>query len=203
MRLILVRHGQTENNRRHLVQGQSDSELNELGRAQAGAVAGALKEERVDAIYTSPLKRAWDTAHAINGFHGVDMVTLDGLKELDVGEYDGLPLEEMIVKYQALLAGSAHESTTVRFPGGESIADLRERIWTAFQFIISKRYDSVVVVGHNLSLTGIISQALGTQRSNAVRLSLESTAVNVIETDGALFRLALFNDTCHLGKALR
>ena len=76
MRLILVRHGETELNRQHRIQGRGDSELNETGRTQAEAIARALKDSKVAAIYSSPLTRARDTADRVARFHTVDVVTL-------------------------------------------------------------------------------------------------------------------------------
>ena len=86
MRLILVRHGETEYNREYRVQGQKDIPLNESGKKQAGLLAQALQHEAVEAIYASPLQRAVETAEAIGRFHQVPIRKLDGLKELDAGE---------------------------------------------------------------------------------------------------------------------
>jgi len=86
MQLILVRHGQTNWNKEYRVQGQADLPLNASGKAQAEAIGRALKNETVDAVYSSPLSRAFETAQAIDTFHQAGITTLDGLKELDVGE---------------------------------------------------------------------------------------------------------------------
>jgi broad specificity phosphatase PhoE len=77
MRLILVRHGETDWNREYRIQGHSDLPLNEFGKAQAEAIALALKDGMVEAIYTSPLCRAFETAKAISQFHQVDITTID------------------------------------------------------------------------------------------------------------------------------
>ena len=198
MRLILIRHGETDHNRQQLVQGQSDGDLNKLGRAQARAVAEALKGEGVDAIYTSPLRRALEVARAINGPHGVELCTLDGLKELNAGEFDGLTLEDMIARYQGLMAESGQDAAEVRLPGGESISDLQERAWAAVEGILKEEHSSVVVVAHNLALICIIARALGLDISRSLRLSLDLASISILEFDDRLPRLVLFNDTCHL-----
>ena len=79
MRLILVRHGATDWNQQRRIQGLSNLGLNETGRGQAEALAQSLKDVKVDAIYTSPLRRAQETARAIGRFHQVEVVALDGL----------------------------------------------------------------------------------------------------------------------------
>src|SRR4030042_848487 len=90
MKLILVRHGATKFNQERRIQGVSDLGLNETGRKQAESLARALKDVKVEVIYASPLRRAQETARAISRFHQVEVVTHDGLKELDVGEVDGM-----------------------------------------------------------------------------------------------------------------
>jgi len=99
MRLILARHGETDMNKLGRIQGISDLALNDTGERQAEALAHALENEKVEAIYTSPLKRARDTAHAIGRCHQVEIIPLFGLRELDAGEVDGLTYEEMRVHY--------------------------------------------------------------------------------------------------------
>ena len=104
MKLILVRHGETDWNKQRRVQGLSNLGLNETGRKQADALAQVLRKEKVDAIYASPLRRARETAQAISRFHKVEVVTIDGLKELDVGEVDGMTYEEMKVHHSEFFA---------------------------------------------------------------------------------------------------
>ncbi|MBM3132085.1 MAG: histidine phosphatase family protein, partial [Chloroflexi bacterium] len=95
MRLILVRHGQTDWNREYRVQGQADPPLNESGKAQAEAIARALKDEPVEAIYSSPLSRAFETARAIDESHHIGIARIDALKELNVGDLDGIPYPDI------------------------------------------------------------------------------------------------------------
>ena len=118
MRLVLVRHGETDWNKTRRIQGISDLELNETGRKQAEALAQALRNEKVEAIYSSPLKRASDTAQAIGRYHAVEIVTLFGLRELDAGEVDGLTYKEMAIQFGDFLEKWIKDCTSVRPPGG-------------------------------------------------------------------------------------
>ena len=92
MRLILARHGETASNRDGLGLGLQDVPLTEKGRHQAEALAEALAGVKIDAVYSSPLRRALDTAQAIASRHGLEVVVDEGLTEMDVGELDGLTL---------------------------------------------------------------------------------------------------------------
>jgi len=114
-----LRHGETEVNRMGLVAGKNDLELNETGWRQARAVAQSLKNHRIDAIYSSPLKRARDTASCIAAALGMEIVIVPDLAERNWGELEGKPremralggtprgAEEPEVFYRRTLAGLA------------------------------------------------------------------------------------------------
>src|SRR4030042_6202287 len=91
MRILLIRHGETEWNRIRRFQGRSDLSLNQKGRDQGHALALALKDESVTAIYSSPLARAMETACLIKVFHhSVPLFEEEGLIEMDLGEFEGM-----------------------------------------------------------------------------------------------------------------
>src|SRR5213082_1136682 len=93
--ILLVRHGETEWNRESRFQGHADPSLNELGREQAAELAAALAGERLAAVYSSPLRRALETAQIIAAPHRLDAVPVDGLREVDVGSWQGLTRDEV------------------------------------------------------------------------------------------------------------
>jgi probable phosphoglycerate mutase len=91
----LVRHGETDWNLGNRFQGHADPPLNRTGRAQARELAVALADHRFDAVYSSPLRRAFETAEIIAAAHGLQPVPDAGLREVDVGEWEGLTREEV------------------------------------------------------------------------------------------------------------
>ena len=96
MRLVLVRHGQTAWNQSRRIQGcRSDVELGQTGKEQAERVALSLASRRIDAVYSSPLRRAMDTALAIAQACKLEVQVAPGLKEIDAGELEGLCVDEM------------------------------------------------------------------------------------------------------------
>jgi probable phosphoglycerate mutase len=205
MKVILVRHGETDWNRRGWAQGLSDNEMNETGEKQAEAVALALKGEKVDAIYTSPLKRAVATAQSINRFHRVKIETIEGLKELDIGKLDGLRVQEMKSLYPSFWCEwSGKHAAAAKCPEGESLSQLQNRGWAAIQGIIERhRQGTVVVVSHYFVLTSIICKAIQLDLSYYLRFRpMDATAVNIIEFSENGTTLTLFNDTCHLRRML-
>src|SRR5665648_1256562 len=96
MKLILVRHGQTLWHREKRAQGVSDIELSNRGRAQAESLARSLQDERIDAIVSSSLKRALQTAEAINRFHRLPIEPEEDLIELNMGDFEGIIFKEMM-----------------------------------------------------------------------------------------------------------
>ena len=116
MKLILVRHGETAWNRDGVVQGRKDIELSELGRQQAELVALALKDEPIEGIYSSPLKRALETARAVARYHQAPPEVDACLMELDAGELDGLTYQEMRSGYSEFLKEWARDAGPVKLP---------------------------------------------------------------------------------------
>ncbi len=104
MKLILARHGETHWNKGRRVQGGgSDIELNELGLKQAARLAEFLKDADIDAVMSSPLKRALASARAIAGQHKLPLEINDGLREIAVGELEGLSLSDLSSTFSQLL----------------------------------------------------------------------------------------------------
>ena len=117
MKLILVRHGETDQNRDGRVQGASNASLNSTGRSQAQALGHSLREVPLDAVYSSPQARALETAKAIAQRHGLLTRVEDGLREVDVGELDGLTGEEMRERYPDFMKEWMRNVYPLRMPG--------------------------------------------------------------------------------------
>ena len=162
MELILVRHGQTDFNRDGRVQGRGDRPLDDAGVSQARGVGEALRSPPLAGVYSSPLRRARDTAEAIATHHGIAVQVRDALIEMDVGELDGITYEEMRAGYPELLEAWARDAGSVRLPGGETVAEVQERVWPVVEEVRA-RHDGgrVALVGHAFMLQGLLCTALG------------------------------------------
>ncbi|HEX3268847.1 MAG TPA: histidine phosphatase family protein [Gaiellaceae bacterium] len=93
--ILLARHGETDWNRANRFQGHADPPLNEAGRAQAAELARVLADESLAAVYASPLRRAFETAEIASAPHGLEPVPVEGLREVDVGSWEGLTRVEV------------------------------------------------------------------------------------------------------------
>jgi probable phosphoglycerate mutase len=200
VRLILVRHGQTNHNRDSIALGRDDVPLNDLGLRQAEALGDYLATETIAAIYTSPLQRAARTAQAIASRHGIDVTTEDDLVEMEVGELDGLPYPQIRQRYPGVIERWLSESGPEHpFPGGESLVQVAERAWSAAQRLGAVHaQDTVVAVTHNFVILCLLTRALGLDLAKFRRLKHEVASVSVIEFAGERTTVVSINDRCHL-----
>lgn len=200
LRIILVRHGESSWNEEGRVQGFRDTELSEKGKQQAQLVAQALSEEKITAVYSSPLKRALDTARAIAQVHHLEVDTDTDLKEINLGELEGLTLDELRSQHSEFLRQWAEGKSSYRMPGGESLAELQERAWEAIQRIVQSHPQGVIVItSHTFTNLVIICRALELELSHFRRLKQDVAAINILDYEESGFSLKLLNDTCHLG----
>jgi probable phosphoglycerate mutase len=148
--LLLARHGETDWNRELRIQGSSDISLNELGREQARALAGELADVPLDAIYSSDLSRARETAEAVAATHGLDVRLDPRLRERAFGSWEGLTRDDIAT----LPDGSRHD--------GESDEEVRARVLEAVQAIADAHPGrQVLVVAHGGALNTLWHHALG------------------------------------------
>lgn len=198
MKLILVRHGETQRNREGLIQGISDLPLNEKGRKQAEALGRALAKERIDAIYSSPLKRALETARAIARFHRLGVRKDEGLREMDVGELDGLSYSELMARYPEFMKKWMEDVSELKMPGGEYIYQLQERVWASIQRMVARHPQEVVVAAtHNFAIQSIICKTLDAKLDNFRRVRQDVGAFSVLEFGETGPLLLSLNERCH------
>lgn len=201
MKALLVRHCQTDRNRDGLVQGRADPPLNDTGRQQARRLAEALAGASVDAVYSSPLTRAMETAAVIAERHGRDVQPEPALIELDVGHMDGLTGAQMRERFPGFLESwLTGPDTTLRLPGGESLEEAQERAWAFLEAVVARGdVENVVCVSHNFVLLSVICRALRLPLTRVTRIQQSIGGLSVIDFRPGRIQLGRLNDTCHLG----
>lgn len=199
MDLILVRHGETETNRLGKIQGVSQAPLNERGLAQAAAAARALDEETPFALYSSPLRRAAQTAEAIASRTGISPVREDGLIEMDVGEFEGLSGRQLRERFPEVMRSWDEDAYRTVMPGGESLATVRERAGSTVRRLAEVHTDeTVVAVTHNFTIQMILCTVLGMPPNNFRRLTVDLGSITRLRVDSERAVQLSVNETGHL-----
>ena len=196
MRLIFVRHGESEGNAAGIIQGRLDFGLTPLGRAQAQATAEKLAAMKFDRLVSSPLKRAFETASIIAGATGHSVDSDEALAEYDMGAASGLTGPQIREKFPELIE-ARQKGAPWSFPGeeGRDVFNARVR-----EFVEAFTADeTVVAVAHGGVVGAVAFHVLGMRPEHRGSVSTANCAITEVERD-RLGRLVIryMNDTCHL-----
>jgi broad specificity phosphatase PhoE len=206
LKLILVRHGETSWNECRRIQGcDSDIELNETGLEQARRLATFLENEQIAGIVSSPLRRALSTAEAIASRHQLPVEVDQRLRELKVGDLEGMPYSNLTTTFSQFLMQWWRDGGAVKLPNGESLADLQDRAWNVVENLLQKhkaaaaesKDGAAVVVSHYFVTLVIILKALDLSLNCFTRFRLDLGGVSILEFRDFGTRLLGFNDTSY------
>jgi probable phosphoglycerate mutase len=202
--LFLLRHGQTALSVDRRFSGAGDPPLTDVGRAQAASLAArvAAFAGRPAAVWTSPLRRAYDTACAVGDALGLAVHVEERLRECDFGEWEGLTFGEVQERHPAELAAWTGDAE-VAAPGGESFAAVTRRVRQARDAILlAHPGEPVAVVSHVTPIKVLLRLALDAPPSVLYRLHLDLASISQADwyPDGqAVVRRV--NDVAHLDEA--
>ena len=164
--ILLIRHGGTDWNADKIFRGRADIELNENGIKQAELLAQYLADEKIFAMFSSPLKRALKTAEIIARPHRIDIMPAPGLLDFDYGQWQGLSHHVVKEKYPALYAQWSADPQPVKIPGGESLDDVRKRGLKLIDEILGQYDGMVALVSHRVVCKVLICALLGLDNSH-------------------------------------
>jgi broad specificity phosphatase PhoE len=160
--ILIARHGESDWNVAGRWQGHADRPLSERGREQAEALAERLEGKGVEAIYASDLTRALETANVIAAARGLDVRTDSRLREIHFGGWEGLTTAEIEQRYPDEVARWRSDDGSHAFAGGETYAQMGERVVRALSEIASAHpTDTVLVVLHGGPIRGVLAHAVG------------------------------------------
>ena len=196
--IILVRHGETEWNVEEIFRGRIDIELNETGIKQAELLAEYLSDLRIDAIYSSPLKRALKTAKMIAGYHKIGVEVAPGLMDFNYGRWQGLSHQEVKDKYKELYVEWTKNPHQVKMPAGESLDEVRERARGVVDDVIAKYKGTIVLVAHRVVNKVLICALLGLDNSHFWNIRQDTCGITTFTYENGRFILTKHNDTSYL-----
>ena len=182
LKIDILRHGQTDSNTQGRYLGSTDAPLNDKGIAQAHRAAERLKSIRYDAIYASPLKRAWQTAEIVAEPHGLEVRRLDGIAERNFGIFDNLTYREIGERYPEEQAAWEQNINEYIPPEGESALQVRERVARTLDSLKIQHADGSILLVTHLGLTRqLVAHLLDMPVEAGWHFMLDNTAVASIE----------------------
>lgn len=197
--VIVIRHGRTAWNRVERFRGRADLELDEVGIKQAEATAKRVMEWPVSAVYCSPLKRTVTTANIIAQRLHLEAKPLPGIIDINFGEWQGLSPEEAAARDGSLYTLWLKSPHLVKFPGGESLDEVRQRAAAAVAELVKQHPEgTIALVSHRVVCQILILHLLVLDTSRFWQIGQDVCAVNLFEVKDGSTHARLLNDTCHL-----
>jgi broad specificity phosphatase PhoE len=178
--------------------GRADVNLDEVGIKQAELLGKYLSNWELEAIYSSPVKRALDTANIVARYQKVAVRIAEGLIDFDFGEWQSLPEQEVKRRYPAILNEWHNNPDKVKMPGGESLEDVRMRAVEVVSDVLSKHQGNVLLVSHRVVIKVLICYLLGLDNSHFRNISQDVGGITIFNYADGRFVLTRHNDTSHL-----
>ena len=203
-RIFLVRHGATTLTAEDRFAGATDVPLSDLGREQVRRLAARLGDDRITAVYASPLGRTVETAQILAAPHSLIVETRDGLREISHGRWEQMTRHEVDAKFPEEAAAWDADPYTFAPVGGESGLTVTARALPVLMEIVRENQDgNVLVVSHKATIRLLLSSLLGFDpRRYRDNLDQSPAALNIVDfKDPVRARLTLFNDTSHYDRA--
>ncbi len=190
LRLFLVRHGETDANLNHYLQGTSDGPLNAAGKVQVERLGNHLKNIALDHVYASDLQRAVETANAIARVHGLIVEIDSQLREWNVGEMDGMPA----AVYLKLIKETGKPLSQFDPPGGQKLSEVRERADAVIDKIVARhRGESVLVCSHGDFMRMMIGSILQIDVDMATAFHFDNASYSVFEFTDNRWKIIALN----------
>lgn len=195
--VYLTRHGQTEWNIEKRLQGRGDSPLTKSGIERAQELRDRIDTIEIDIIYTSPIKRAYDTANILKGNKEIAVVTDNGLMEMCFGDYEGRKTDDVKKENPEWdIDLIMHGDVNLSAPNGENLESVRNRVKNSMDFIINEnRGKSVLVVAHGITLKALMYYFNDKEVNSEVMG--QATLTKVIVNDKNDFFIEYKNDDSH------
>ncbi len=199
VRLLLVRHGVTTWNAQHRYQGHTDVPLSEVGVQQAVALAERLSAEKIHSLYSSDLDRAQTTARVIAQHHNLPVRVEPRLRDIHFGAWEGLSYQQIQDRYAEEYAAWKADPMVVAPPGGETLAQVAERVRVVLDQVASRHpNETVLITAHGGVLQVLLCLVLGLEPRGRWQFRLDNTSLSEVLLYGEGGVLTKLNDTVHL-----
>lgn len=194
-KIIIIRHGQTDHNVKKLIQGHLDTELNQNGKQQALQIARDLSEEKIDVIFSSDLKRAYDTASEIAKLQGLNLIQTSSLRERKFGQLQGVPFLEIskyfpnqdhITSFSLSEHDSFNQNNTFDV---ETDEQMMKRIDELDEMLKEHKAKTVLLVTHGGLVRMLLRHYLGLSRKQVSQMHIPNVKSIVLIKAGKGYKL--------------
>lgn len=204
MRLILVRHGKTATDNPEKCHGFTDIDLSEEGYRQADQLAARFKDNKIDAIYSSTLRRGIETAERIASAHGIKVNSAPELNEVNFGQIEGITFAEACEVFPEVTELWRRGSIEVCFPLGEKFLDFVNRVNAFIKKLKHHRDDeTIMLVGHGGPYKVLVCTLLGLPIEHYWQFKFDMASVSLIDIYETGAILGKLSDTSHLTKDMK
>ncbi|MEK6237568.1 MAG: histidine phosphatase family protein, partial [Planctomycetales bacterium] len=178
---------------------KADPSLSDAGREQAADCGDFLKATQIDAVYSSPLQRARQTAEVIAERQGLAVQIVDSLIECDLGDWEGLDWNEVMEQHPQEYAAFMDDPGTHGYAGGEDFTQVADRVAPAFEELLRKHAgESIAVVAHNIVNRSYLSRVMDLPLRFARRIHQDNGGVNFIRMRDGTVKVKTMNAVFHL-----
>jgi broad specificity phosphatase PhoE len=198
-KVILVRHGQTAWNKEEIFRGRMDIDLDDVGIQQAKLLSQSLNKLHINAVYSSPLKRALNTATIIANYNELEVNIDDHFIDINYGNWEGKSLNEVKETFKDLYQKWTKDPHLLRIPNGETLDEVRIRAVAGLNQIMPKHKDeTIVIVSHRVVNKVLICALLGLDNSCFWQIKQDTGCFSIFNYEDNNFILTLHNESCHL-----
>ena len=201
VKLFIVRHAESEWNPIGRYQGLLDPGLSERGLKQAELLGRALEKEKIDVIYSSPLKRTLQTAQEIAKRQGLEIIEDRRIIEIDHGVWSGMLVEEVKERFPEDFRMWLEEPHRIKFEGGESLEDVFKRVKDFLEFIREKHWgQTVAIVSHTVPIRAMLCALLNVDLSKFWVFGCDNASYSLVRMEEKRNVIVKLNITCYLGE---
>jgi len=197
MRLFLIRHGQVKWKKIGFL-SYTDLELTKKGIKQGKKIAQRLKKEKIDKIYSSPLKRCQQTAQIIGKYLGLKIYIAPQLREVNFGIFEGLSLKEAEKKYPEIFQERQKDKWNFKIPSGESYKQAAERVLKFLKKLPNKTNKNIALVTHVTIIKILLKLFSNLSMKEIDQIHFLPTSLTILERKNKKFRVLKINDISHL-----
>lgn len=199
IKLILVRHAVTEDNKDGKLSGHIDSRLSEEGKTQIKKLTNFLKDEQIDKIYATTSSRTKYTVEQIAKNRSLEIIEKERLKEISFGDFEGMSFSKIKSDYPEEFQKMIDYGYKYRYPNGESLIDSYERVVKETKDILNDNEGKTVLIcSHGGTIRNIITYLISNSYNYHWNFRIDNASVTILEIDNAFAVINIMNNTSFL-----